>query len=111
MFELPFSVYLFPQMRRSKLLRKLQKVLFIHGRVFKRAICSWKFLLCNGEILKNFVREALRPLPIKTLYQRHSFVTCNFTASYLLRGVVGCPTDDEFKKGGVVVEVIDAVVY
>src|SRR3989338_2979826 len=98
-------------MRRAELLRKLQKVLSVHGRVFKSAIRFRKLLLRNGEIFKHFVRETLRPLPVKTLNERHPFLARNFAVPYFLRGVVGCPADSEFDKRGVVMEVVNTVVY
>src|ERR1700742_4407981 len=97
-------------MRWTELFGHLHKICFVHAGMCKVFVCFGKFLFSNREIGKYLISKALRPLAVKALNQRYTFLPGNFTVADLLGRIVGSTPNAEFYESSVVVEIIYFIV-
>ena len=91
--ELPFSIYIRPQMRRTEFIAQLQKMIRLHT-----------------DILHNLIEIFVGKLPVKPLNKSFAFLASQMFIPYFLRSIMGGAAYAEFYESRIIMQVIYLIV-
>src|SRR6185369_3350017 len=108
--QFPLAAGARPEMGRAEGVGQSHEVVAVHQWGLEHLRSLRKLPGRNAEVAEDFLGESLRELTVVAAHQGHAFVARDVAGPDFLRRVVGRTADAELGEGGVVVEIVDAVV-
>lgn len=82
----------------------------VHHRLLKHLACNRELIFRQAEIGEEFIGKAIGELKVEALDKRNTFIALNIPGTDFLRSIVARTPQAKLNAGGVVMQVINAII-